>query len=353
MHTLTASAGRNDPPPEIPSDQLWNGALCKGNNLFTEMFKQGHEVSPIMSKTWLIKHTVVWGYKIIYYLAPPNRNLGADGLPTSSYGIAKALASLGKSDKDRQDGGRIVMCEICHYDPDQLKKNPPVPINQQTYIRPIGDWAIPKDPNAPRIRYTGMSSQWGYSVEDGVIINTNIKSVRSAAMERNPPVPSDELPSIRTLSDLQFTIWEEAAHQLNDQAVKNLQWYFVASILNPETRQIVKGALIQMNFGHDQPLRPWPGHWVPITLDAGRALLGSPLGKILGYFLVQHKARLGNMWVDGVVIFRGDTPHGAACLAFHVRQPAPRPLTILETDPFDPVGNPPGGIKRLIPDPRQ
>ncbi|KAL5374125.1 hypothetical protein DPSP01_012186 [Paraphaeosphaeria sporulosa] len=342
----------NDPPPQIPSDQVWNNALCKGHNLWMDMFKDNGQIDPRMIKTWELQETAAWGYRIQYRLLPQQRNLGGLGLPPSNYGIARALASLGKSDRDRQDGGLIVMCEIFHWNPDQLRQVPPIPIDQQTYAKPSNPVWRPPPQNGPRNRYTGMSSQWGYSVADGVIINTNIKSAISAARERNPPVPFNDLPEIRTLSDLQFTVWEEEASYINDNAVNNLQWYFVASILNEEARQIIKGALMQLNQGIDQPLRPWPGLWVPITVDAGRAILGSPVGKTLGYFLVQHKQKLGNMWVDGVVIFQGDTMHGSACLAFHIRQPAPRPLTILEINPLDPIGDPMGGPQRLIPDPR-
>ncbi|KAL5402521.1 hypothetical protein PMIN03_010602 [Paraphaeosphaeria minitans] len=244
------------------------------------MFRDNGQINPSMVKRWRLYQTAAWGYGIIYRLLPQHRNLGGIGLPPSSYGIARALASLGKSDRDRQDGGLITMCEIYHFSLEQLRQVPPIPINQQTYARP---------PIGQRSRYTGMTSQWGYSVVDGTIINTNIKSAVAAANERNPPVPYYDLPDLRALSDLQFVVWDNEASYMHADAVKNLQWYFVASIVNEEARQVIRAALSQLHWGNDQPLLPWPGLWVPITVDAGRAILGSPLGKTLGYFLVQHK----------------------------------------------------------------
>jgi hypothetical protein len=104
-----------------------------------------------------------------------------------------------------------------------------------------------------------MSVTWGYSVPHGVIINTNIKSTVHAALERVPPVPDDQLPKVRTLSDLQYSLWAASARYEGPGTITNLEWYFVASIANEETRQIIKGALLMQNFPglENGSLSPW------------------------------------------------------------------------------------------------
>lgn len=175
------------------------------------------------------------------------------------------------------------------------------------------------------------------------------------ARQRNPPIPDADLPDLKALSDLQWAAWAEASK--TDGGIDNLQWYFIASIQNVETRKMIRGALILAGgTAQERPLEPWPGVWIPGTTNAGLALLGSQLGKTLGYLLLQHKPSMGgNKWVDGVVIFHGDTTHQAPCLAFHIANAAPRPLLPGEPDPndnFKPHYSPDGPGIPDIPDPR-
>ncbi|KAF2450220.1 hypothetical protein P171DRAFT_516149 [Karstenula rhodostoma CBS 690.94] len=321
LHGTNVTRRWNDPPPGIAPEEVMQKARCKGQNLYGAFFEPDGHLAFGMAKQWQLPDALAWGYKINYYIDDVDRrNLGAKGLPESLYGIARALTALGKSDKDRQDGGRLTICDVHHFD--QLLLSGPHSIGRdyQTYT-------LPMNHAPPRVRrVTGSMSTWGYSNRDGVIINMDIKSSATAAKERVPPVPDDQLPELRTLSDLQWVIWEADARKAVPQIpVNTLEWYFVASIINEETRQLIRFALFMANNNAEEPLQPWPGRWIPTTEIPGLVLLGSPLGKTLGYFLIQHKPQLGNMWVDGVRVFHGDTSHKAACLAFHIRQPAPRP----------------------------
>ncbi|KAL1608497.1 hypothetical protein SLS60_003439 [Paraconiothyrium brasiliense] len=336
---------RNDPPPQIPSEPIWNNALCKGISLYNAFYQSNQELHIDTSKKWSLPDTATWGYKINLFVVPDGRNLGADGQP-SHYGIARAFDSLRISNKDRQDGGSLATLDIYHFNDVQLRQNPPISLDQQTYPKP-------RSQTGERNRYTGMYMTWGYSVADGVIYNLFQKSAVTAASERIPPLTKEQLPELRNMADLQYVTWESSARTIGPAAIKKLEWYFVASIVNEETRQVIRGALIHLlRTGFDEPLLPWPGRWISITTNSGLAILGSELGKTVGYFLSLHKADLGNMWVDGVVVFQGDTYHKAACLAFHIRQPAHRPFLQFEFDLQDPGRNPPDSPQRLIPDPR-
>lgn len=345
---------RGDPIPNAPTNEEWCGAIAKGKTLFMGFFLTAQEagdlfVPPRLSATteWDVKDAADWGWNMDSQIPPPNRNLGALGLPplsgVSVYGIARALTSLGKSDKDLQDGGNMKMVEMVHFDVNDRR-----PLSQQTY-------RYKGRPTGRQLPYTGGSHTFGYSTKDGVIVNLNLKSVAHMARQRNPPIPDADLPDLKALSDLQWAAWAEASK--TDGGIDNLQWYFIASIQNVETRKMIRGALILAGgTAQERPLEPWPGVWIPGTTNAGLALLGSQLGKTLGYLLLQHKPSMGgNKWVDGVVIFHGDTTHQAPCLAFHISNAAPRPLLPGEPDPndnFKPHYSPDGPGIPDIPDPR-
>ncbi|KAF1976569.1 hypothetical protein BU23DRAFT_628209 [Bimuria novae-zelandiae CBS 107.79] len=332
------------PPPGLPSDDLWNTAKYKGRNLYNAFWLTDQEVGQIFnpprqvaSNTWQRRDLNIWGWNLNKKIGSRARNLGAEGLGQSNYGIARALRSLRMSDRDVQDGGSITMCDVFHFDPESMMQNPPVPVDDQKYVVN----------GAPR-RYTGSVSTWGFSVVDGVIINTNIKSAVRAALEREPPVPGNQLPELRALSDIQWVVWGDEAVQDPVLGPQGLKWYFFASVVNEDTLRLIRGALENAGgiMGPEWPLEPWPGLWIPIIMDAGL-----------------HKPLLGNMWVDGVVVFEGDTLHRSPCLAFHLRRqhfgvtrhllpgdPDPQNFNLPYDPPHDAIPDPRGaGPGRVFP----
>lgn len=48
---------------------------------------------------------------------------------------------------------------------------------------------------------------------------------------------------------------------------------------------------------------------------------GSPNVQGFAYFLIQHKAELGSMFIDKIQVFRGETKAELPCILMHVRQP--------------------------------
>jgi hypothetical protein len=71
-------------------------------------------------------------------------------------------------------------------------------------------------------------------------------------------------------------------------------------------------------------------------------VLGSPIGATIGYFLLQHKAELGNKYVSGISIIHGDVPDNFkvnfADLIFYIADVLPEKLI-----PGSPYQDPPQG----------
>jgi hypothetical protein len=48
---------------------------------------------------------------------------------------------------------------------------------------------------------------------------------------------------------------------------------------------------------------------------------GSPNIQGFAYFLIQHKEQLGNMFIDKIQVFQGETKAELPCILVHVSQP--------------------------------
>jgi hypothetical protein len=49
---------------------------------------------------------------------------------------------------------------------------------------------------------------------------------------------------------------------------------------------------------------------------------GSPNVQGFAYFLIQHKEQLGNMFIDKIQVFQGETKAELPCILVHVKQQA-------------------------------
>jgi hypothetical protein len=77
-------------------------------------------------------------------------------------------------------------------------------------------------------------------------------------------------------------------------------------IINKETNQHITRALGTLNPPKED-VEVWPGHDFDMKTDAGKALLGSPVGRWAGYFLMQHKRQLGgSKWISKVKVFKSE-----------------------------------------------
>lgn len=106
------------------------------------------------------------------------------------------------------------------------------------------------------------------------------------------------MPALRRPSDIMAAYWLR-----NNLAPKSLSYYFALDVQNDETLPLITSVLDRRGL---ERMPPWPGVKVGMWEEEGEALLGSPLGAIVAYLLVQHKENLGRKHVTEITIFRED-----------------------------------------------
>jgi hypothetical protein len=95
-------------------------------------------------------------------------------------------------------------------------------------------------------------------------------------------------------------------------------------IINKETNQHITRALGTLNPPKED-VEVWPGHDFDMETDAGKALLGSPVGRWAGYFLMQHKRQLGgSKWISKVRVFKSEKEGSWPYFLFYVDIPRTR-----------------------------
>lgn len=129
---------------------------------------------------------------------------------------------------------------------------------------------------------------------------------------------TEELPAIRSVSDIAWAFWNRA-HP--NGGLENIKYLFVATIINKETNQHVKRALGTLSPQKEEA-DGWPGHDFGMDTDAGKTLLGSPVGRWTRYFLMQHKRQLGgNKYISKVRVFMSEKEGSWPYFLFYVEGP--------------------------------
>ncbi|RDW59246.1 hypothetical protein BP5796_12170 [Coleophoma crateriformis] len=130
----------------------------------------------------------------------------------------------------------------------------------------------------------------------------------SEMIKQNPSwyTPNQPPPALNNWADVTFLQWYTAAKVSGGsnnailKRARSLKYFVRYHIINAESQGIIDHAL--QNVG--ATLQPWPnGHTFPMTTDEGKAILGSPNGRGVAFFLYQHKTVLGIKTVDSVTIF--------------------------------------------------
>lgn len=117
-------------------------------------------------------------------------------------------------------------------------------------------------------------------------------------------VPDDQLPpQLSQWSDVMYLEWMKHA---NFATRRNLKYVIRMGVANYLTRAIVARALTQEYYN----AAPGPQRWanravISLDADAGKAILGSPNGQGVGWFLAQHQGsrQLGKKTISKVAIF--------------------------------------------------
>jgi hypothetical protein len=95
-----------------------------------------------------------------------------------------------------------------------------------------------------------------------------------------------------------FLTWARFAQ--NPKELRNLKYFFRNHIINDDTKNIINEALRRTG----QSLSEWPGVEFSMTSDEGKAILGTPNGGGVAWFLVDHKKELGVKTVESVTVFK-------------------------------------------------
>ncbi|EUC47215.1 hypothetical protein COCMIDRAFT_24834 [Bipolaris oryzae ATCC 44560] len=173
-------------------------------------------------------------------------------------------------------------------------------------------------------RVTNAEHTIGVNTEAGAVYAMQLSSAAKAARRLWKRAPlTEELPAIRSVSDIAWAFWNRAH---DSKGLENTKYLFVAMIINKETNQHVKRALGTPSPPKDEP-DGWPGHNFNMDTDEGKALLGSPVGRWAGYFLMQHKRQLGgNKYISNVRVFKSEKEGSWPYFLFYVEGPSIAPI---------------------------
>lgn len=125
---------------------------------------------------------------------------------------------------------------------------------------------------------TGAFFTIGINPNSGVIFFLNVRSAQKAAADvwQNPNPPKDELPALRTTSDMAWGFH----NRVNFGNLGNVRALMSCMITNGETDQIIEQVLEKYNAnlrpGQSMVwgVPPWPGLTFSTNDEEGQALLG-------------------------------------------------------------------------------
>jgi hypothetical protein len=231
--------------------------------------------------------------------------------------LKSCFAELGLGTKSKGQGGPNECFQIEHFDG-------PAVLLKDDGTRPEKKDQTYKAPCGTIMRVTDASDAVGVNGIGGAVIAMNIVSPAKAAASlwRRTPL-TQELPHIRSFSDISWAFWNRAAGPVHN--IMGIKYFMATMVINRETNQHIKKALSELTPPEEET-KGWPGHEFSMDTDAGKALLGAPVGRWAGYFLMQHKRQLGgSKWISKVRVFKSEKEGSWPYLLFYVERPAEEP----------------------------
>ncbi|KAF1841088.1 uncharacterized protein K460DRAFT_410480 [Cucurbitaria berberidis CBS 394.84] len=294
------------PEDEVPTpanEQLWCKSVAKGTTLLDAMSYSDADAGRVFSpprpsarSLWSLEHLKPWGWNIYPNKGPDWCNWESDGY----WGFANFIRSKGISDKCVADGGLWDVSIVMHAEMSDIEPD------DQKY----------KGPDGRERRITAAEYNIGINGKQGGVIAFKRYGPAQRAKILEPPVPEDQFPPLKSSSDIIWALWEK--HVLPNAELKdkgNINFFMSLSIENKDTNQILKRALNQANSDLTRA-----GRTFDMSTEEGRAILGSPNAIAFAYFLIQHKAELGNKIIDAVHAMECETSHQSPCLFFTVKR---------------------------------
>ncbi|KAF2848992.1 hypothetical protein T440DRAFT_143734 [Plenodomus tracheiphilus IPT5] len=240
-----------------------------------------------------------WGYKDDDELS---KHIEKDCDFDAYHHIKPAFDELGLDTRAKKDGGPNVGFRIDHQDGPAIKRK--------------DDGTLPSDAN----QYYDVCGKEYRTFEfivnpGGMVALMNVRAPSfCATIEWGHKPTTSELPQIRATSDLAWGMWNRAGP--SDK--KDIKYLIVTQILNPTTRELIASAYRTLNPPQGQD-KVWPGVEFSMETDGGQAIMGSPVGRWAGYFLMQHKTQLGgNCFISKVRVFKNEETGSLAYLCFYV-----------------------------------
>ncbi|KAF1923546.1 uncharacterized protein M421DRAFT_425767 [Didymella exigua CBS 183.55] len=220
--------------------------------------------------------------------------------------VPEAMKALKLDGKPQSESGENVCYRVEHWDPSLAENGSQIPAINQWY-------------NIDKTEYqaTNAHYEFGLNPSGGAIYGYFLDSPVYAAStlwhnNRKPADPA-KLPKLRAFSDVLWGYWNR-----DNPDVKNIKYFLMMGISNDQTNAIIATCL----HNKKEALKEWPGVEFDTASDEGHVLLGSPNGAAFAYFLMQHKAELGNKIIGKVTVFRAEIDDDLAFmdpnLVFHV-----------------------------------
>ncbi|RMZ70005.1 WD domain-containing [Pyrenophora seminiperda CCB06] len=316
----------NSEPTKLSSraddvERVYHIATCKGQKLLTVTTYPRNVaaayVSPIDSPwTGPIEHDLTtWGYKLDTDDGTPQwRASHSDECEfATNHKLKTMFDSLSILTRSTWQNGPNRCYFIYHKDGpaivrDAYRNLPPVN-NQWYYVN-----------NRP-YRATNAEFTIGVNAMSGMIMMLNRQNPASSAkaLWRLPQLPpSDQLPALRSSSDIMWGLWklENAYHPWD------IKRFLSTPITNDDTTDIIE-KILEARHLRLESLMVYPGLEFQRNAPEYLPLLGSPNGFAVGYFLAQHKTQLGSKHVSKINVFKADTNAALAiCLLFTISNQA-------------------------------
>lgn len=310
---VTAAAGDNDP---------WTLSVARGTKLLVGM-KSSDAIAASaygLDKTAespfdgdLISKLREWGYNDNTPAMQKTVDKECNMASTSGHMLSKTFLDLGLDTKSKANGGPNQCFQIEHYDGPTVIKEPDgsLPQKAQQYYKVPGC--------DTKYRVTGAENTIGVNADSGAIFALSLSSAAKSARRLWKVAPTTEqLPHIRSVSDLAWAFWNRAVAGTPGAELQNIKYFFVNMIVNTETNRHIRRALQTLDPPVEEAVS-WPGHEFGMETEAGKALLGSPVGRWAGYFLMQHKRQLGgDKFISKVRVFKSEKVGSLPYFLFYV-----------------------------------
>lgn len=118
---------------------------------------------------------------------------------------------------------------------------------------------------------TGGTHEIAVNPAGAVVLMNVISAARSAESYWGKKPLTEELPKIRSTSDIAWGLWNRVA----PENLKEIKYLMVTLIMNRDTCDLIRAAYATLNSPQSET-KVWPGTDFNMDTPGGQALLGTP-----------------------------------------------------------------------------